>query len=103
MLKFNDSFHDRTSQEQISYLKNLASSQNQALDLMQNERNKLAERVIVLEAQLVNVDEKVSIQKKTLVDAITTNNENEQKLAIRIQELETISKQQKSVIKQLRG
>ena len=63
-VEFSAQFNERPVREQIDYLKKLVSSQNHALDLMQKERDALAQKLGVAEAQLQNADNAVAIQKK---------------------------------------
>jgi hypothetical protein len=87
-LHFGEQFFKWDSAKKISYLSELAASQNQALDMMQQERNMLAEQVKVLNQQLENLDSALAQQKQIMRDALTKQNEDDQQASVRIQQLE---------------
>ena len=87
-ITFSQDFFMRPRKDQVDYLIKLASSQNQALDLMQKERDVLAQRVSVAEALAKNADEALLIQKGVVQNLITKTNSDGQDTAQRINELE---------------
>lgn len=87
-LKFDPEFAKRPLLGQIDYLKKLCASQNQALDLMQKERNEWRDKAIVLEAQLLNAQQAFDTQKMIVAELITKTNADDQQTAQRIFDLE---------------
>lgn len=102
-LVFDPKFAERPLKDQIDYLQKLCASQNHALDLMQKERNDLAGKLQVAEAQLGNADQALAIQKKVVHDLITKTNADAQEVNQRIMELETRVKAQDAVIEGYNG
>ena len=100
---FSEKFDNRSEPDQIEYLKKLCSSQNHALDLMQKERDALAEENKILKAGLENAQTAFDTQKQIVFDLITQNNEEKQGVATRIHELETRVKAQDKTIRTLNG
>lgn len=58
-----------------------------ATEVLQEKYNKLLERNIFLEAQLVNAQASVDINKKIMIDSLTQHNEEKQNMGERIREL----------------
>lgn len=88
LLAFDARFKERPVAEQLEYLHKLAASQNNALDLMQKERNALRAQVVELQASLVNAEEAFQIQKNIVADLVTVSNETQQDAANSIHVLE---------------
>lgn len=86
-LKFDPEFDKRPASAQIDYLKRLAASQNNALDLMQKERNVLLVENQLLKEQLGNAEQAFQIQKAIVGNLITQNNAEKQTINDRIIEL----------------
>lgn len=86
----SDSWRKRPVSDQIIYLKKLCSSQNEALDIIQRERNDLAKDKITLEAQLQNSGSAVDINKTIMINSITEFNAEKQEYIKRIQQLQAI-------------
>lgn len=101
MIKFGDEFEQWDVAKKIDYLKKLASSMNQAADMMQTERNIIAEEYKVAKAQLENSESNLHIQKAIVMKAITDNNAAKEEYIRRIQELEYRVKTQDGVIESL--
>jgi hypothetical protein len=98
MINFGSEFEEWDTVRKIAYLKKLASSMNQAADLMQQERNELAEKLRIAKEQVVNANQNVLIQKSIVIKAITDNNAAKEDFIDRIQELERKVKDQEEVI-----
>ena len=88
-ITFSKDFYERSNKDQMGYLVKLASSQNQALDLMQQERDALAARISLAESQAKNAATALDIQKAVVQNLVTKSNQDEQDNAQRIRELET--------------
>lgn len=100
-MRFSEEFDGRKPTEQITYLKKLASSQNEALDLMQKERNDLANRVIALESQLVNAQNNVDINKQIMIKNLTDTNAEREARIREIQQLNNVIKEKNKIIEEL--
>jgi len=87
-LAFGEKFKRWTPQEQIDYLKKLAASQNQALDEMQKDRDRLAVENRALHKQIVNAEDALHIQKGINTAAILKQNADVQEAGARIIELQ---------------
>lgn len=87
-IKFGNKFSNWSTLEQIEYLKKLTSSQNQALDQMQQERDALLARGDVLKQDVANAQSALDIQKRINQVALTKQNEDAQHSGERIQELQ---------------
>lgn len=81
-------FNEWSNAKQLNYLEELASSQNEALEAMQNERNALLVKVKEMVALLENAQEALSIQKEINRNTILKQNSDVQEAGIRIQELQ---------------
>jgi hypothetical protein len=62
-IAWGDEFNDKTLEEQVAFLKKFANSFNFACDLMQRERNDLAERNQHLEKQLAHHRSTINAQR----------------------------------------
>lgn len=87
VLSFGQKFSNWNTGQQLEYLKKLAASQNEALDLMQKERNKLAVEVAKLKRQVKSAEDALYIQKNINRAAITKQNADVQEAGQCIQEL----------------
>jgi len=87
-LVFDERFHARPKEDQIDYLKKLCASQNQALDLMQQERDKWLSEAKKLEQAVANAESAFYIQKNITQNMVTQSNADDQDTAERIHELE---------------
>lgn len=87
-LFFGEKFKQWTPQEQIAYLKKLAASQNQALDEMQKDRDRLVVENRALHNQIVNAEDALHIQKGINQAAILKQNADVQEAGARIVELQ---------------
>ena len=102
-LHFSPEFNERTPDKQIDYLKKLAAAQNEALDLMQKERDALRDEGIIKDVMLRNAQIAVDTQKGVVMNLVTKSNSDGQDVAARILELETRIKEQDLVIEGLNG
>ena len=98
MIDFSEEFEARSDRDKITYLKKLASSQNEALDLMQKDRDRIAGELTVMKALLSNAETALAIQRNIVQDSLTKSNEDSQETADRIHELETRVRAQDAVI-----
>lgn len=87
-LNFGEKFKNWDTHKQLEYLKKLAASQNEALDQMQKDRDRLAVEMIQLRQQLHNAEEALHIQKNINRAAIAKHNEDAQEAGARIIELQ---------------
>lgn len=87
-LKFGEKFKNWDTPQQIAYLKKLAASQNEALDEMQKDRDRLAAEVTTIKQQLLNVEKALDIQKNINRTSILKHNEDIQEAGARIVELQ---------------
>lgn len=94
---------DRTVPKQLEYFKRLATTSDQALNLMQKERNALLVKLDVAHRQLQNAETAFTVQKNISRDSITGSNAELQSMGARIQELEAQVISQAKVIKELNG
>lgn len=101
MIRFGEEFDQWTKPKQIEYLKRLASSMNQAADILQNERNELLTQVASLKSQIENADTNVAQNKTIMINAVTQYNQERQELVQQIQELQTRVRAQDKVIELL--
>ena len=88
MIKFGEEFEKWSTTRQMNYLKKLASSMNHAAYVMQQERNALAEEVVLAKEQVVNAETSLAIQKKIVFKSITDTNQAKEDYINRIQVLE---------------
>jgi predicted nucleic acid-binding Zn-ribbon protein len=102
-LVFDEEFHKRPVKDQLNYLKDLCSSQNHALDLMQKERNALRDQNNLLLEQASNAETAFYTQKEIVKNLINQSNEDAQGIAQRIHELEARVKAQDAVIEGFNG
>lgn len=102
-LLFSAEFEKRTPAKQIEYLKKLAASQNEALTLMQEERNTLRDQGIVKDVMLRNAQTAVDSQKAVVMNLVTKANADSQAVSQRMVELEARVKAQDLVIEGLNG
>lgn len=86
-IKWDDKFEERSDSDKIAYLKKLSSSLNNALDLMQQERNELRDKVTVHKAMLDNAQQAIDQQRNINVLSITGDNERKEADANTIMEL----------------
>lgn len=101
MIQFGDEFEEWTNPKKIVYLKRLASTMNQAADILQQERNKLLVEVESLKKQLENAESNVTQHKTIMINAVTQYNDERQNLSREIQELQVRVKAQDKVIEML--
>lgn len=85
--------------KQNLYLKKLCSALNHAADTIQNERNEGLNKLQEMKTILENADKSVNVQKDIVRRAITSHNEEKQKLIRRLQELEKEIKIRDEILK----
>ena len=73
--------------KQLEYVKALASSQNEALELLQDDRNEKVAEISKLEQLIVNAEQALHIQKAINTRAITDMNARIHSLVAENQEL----------------
>lgn len=94
-IKWGEKYKLWGHKRKIDYLEKLATSMNHAASLMQDERNKLNDLMILKEKQLINMNESVRKNNEMIQQQITLINEERQSFNIaaadmkaRIRELE---------------
>lgn len=87
-LVFDEKFAKRPAADQIDYLKKLCSSQNHALDLMQQERDALQKDNALLKQAVENAESAFYIQKDIVANLLTKTNADDQQTHERIRDLE---------------
>ena len=102
-LIFDDKFAKRTQSEQLEYLQKLCAAQNQALEIMQKERDEWRDKALKLEQNVQNAETAFYAQKEIVTNLITQKNEEDQKIAQRIHILEDRIKAQDKTIRTLNG
>ena len=102
-IRWGEEFESWDSGKQLAYAKNLASSMNQAADIMQKERNIAVEAGRRMKELLEAAQEDLDIQRKIVLNDLTANNAEKQELFKRIQELERLSREKSKVIDQLQS
>ena len=73
-ISWTGEFDDLPQEKKIIYLKKLTSSLNHALDLMQEERNELAQVVKNQEATIENIETKLSVQASIMQQQLMNDN-----------------------------
>lgn len=101
LIKFGPDFLVRSDVEKILYLHKLASSLNQALDLMQKERNALQVQLASASQRLTDAQTALDIQKGVVSTLIATDNGEKQGHIKEIQNLRARIKAQDIAIEQL--
>ena len=101
MIKFGEDFEKWDDKHKINYLKKLASSMNEAADLMQRERNQMAVKLQIAKDQLANIEKNLEIQKAIVFKSITDTNQAKEEYINRIQMLDSRVKTQDKVIEVL--
>ncbi len=77
-ISFEDEFYKQPIENQMLYLKKLSNALNQALDMMQNERNDLLAERAKLIHELEVAEQSISVQKvihQQLANEINSQNE----------------------------
>ena len=87
-LFFDEKFSERPINDQLDYLTKLCGSQNEALDLMQKERNDWMEKCKVQERSLQNAEAAFNNQKDIVNNLVTKSNADNQENGQRIHQLE---------------
>ena len=93
-IRFGEEFETWDTIHKIAYLKKLASSMNQAADMMQTERNAMAVELQAAQNQLENMEENLRIQKAIVFKSITDTNQAKEDYINRIQLLESTVREQ---------
>lgn len=88
VLAFGEKFKNWDTTQQLAYLKKLAASQNEALDGMQKDRDRLAAEVLKLKQQVSNAETALHVQKDINRVSILKHNEDAQEAGSRILELQ---------------
>lgn len=101
MIKYGEEFEAWPDSRKINYLKKLASSMNHAADLMQQERNEIAEEIKVIKEQMDNAEKNLAIQKGIVLKVITDGNVANQDHINRIQLLERKLREKDETIENL--
>jgi hypothetical protein len=94
-IKFLPRFHEREEEAKVEYLVKLASTMNHAAKLIQDERDRLVELMVLKEEQLEKMAAQLRENNAMLQQEVTRMNEKQQgfhrevaKLGARIRELE---------------
>jgi predicted RNA-binding protein with PUA domain len=90
MIAWGKDYKTWNTERKLEFAEALASAMNEAAEIMQNERNILAEEVLKLNKLLEKAQEATDIMRNTNVTAITKFNAEKQDMAARIRELETM-------------
>jgi len=101
MLQFSEKFDEKPVPERIAYLKKVASAMNDAADIMQKERDELAQQLAEVKASLAHAETNLGIQKTLLMQTITEHNAERQVEAETIEKLRYRIKKQDEVIDKL--
>ena len=101
VLRFGKQFEEWTDQRKIDYLKKLASAMNQAADMMQNERNVLAQKLDQVQRSLQNAETNLHTQKSINANMIGSSNATQQNYIKDLQASQQRVKTQDKVIKEL--
>lgn len=96
-IKWGRGFEKKTTEEQLEYLKVLASSLNQQNYIAYEERNAGWEYVDVLKKQIEQADIAAERSKKLYTDAITKSNDLSHQLAQSKQEITKLKKEIESL------
>jgi len=102
-IKFGEEFESRKDSEKISYLKDLASSMNNAADIMQKERNALAVEIKKKTALLENAEKALMIQKTIVSNQLNSGNLQIQDLSNQILNLQTQLKAANQIIEKMKA
>jgi uncharacterized protein (DUF2344 family) len=100
-IKFSDDFFEQPQKDQVEYLIKLASSLNDALEKMQDERNSLLATKDFLNNSIKNSEKALDIQKEIVRKTITDANESRNNLSEKIRLLEDRVRAQDTVIEEL--
>ncbi len=101
LITLGEKFKEMDYPVQVKHLHELASSLNHALDLMQKERNELADQVVTLNKQIEGLDKALEINKEIMRTTITEDNDIKNKYIEEIQALRYRIKTQDEVIEEL--
>jgi hypothetical protein len=102
-IKFTDDFEKKSDTEKIKYLKDLASTMNNAADIMQKERNVLAEEVKKNAQLLENAEKALMIQKSIVSNHLISGNLQIQELSNQIADLQMQLKDAHQIIKKMKA
>ena len=100
-IKWGDEYKSWSMKDQLSYAERVASSMNEAADLLQKERNELAKLLTEKEHKLVSSIKEINDLKRVVEQQITTSNEEKQELFVHIVKLQKTIKKQKLYIEKL--
>lgn len=87
-LVFDEMFYLRPIKDQLEYMMKLCASQNDALDIMQKERDMWLKKALQLEQSVENAQQAFDIQKNIVGNMVTKANDDNQVNGERIHELE---------------
>jgi seryl-tRNA synthetase len=102
-IKFTDEFEAKSDIDKISYLKTLASTMNNAADIMQKERNALAEEVKKNTQLLENAEKALMIQKSIVSNHLISGNLQIQELSNQIVDLQMQLKAAHQIIEKMKA
>ena len=100
-LQCGEKFYEWDTKEQVEYLIKLASSMNHAADVIQRERDALAQKHEQLFRTLENCEKSLDTQKQININMITSANAKEQRYIKDIQLLQSRVRAQDAVIEKL--
>jgi len=100
-IKWGSGYLNRSDQDKISYLEKLASSLNDALSEMQDDRNRLSKIAFSQETQLRQAGLGASAQSDMLQQQITRWNADKEERLQRVQALQAQVREQAARIKDL--
>lgn len=97
-IKWGEEFEAKTLEEQVVFLKKFANSFNFACDLMQQERNELAERNAHLEKQLAHHRNTINAQRDMVKQSTDMVNEVKKVYQDKIIKLEDALRKEKELL-----
>lgn len=98
MINFGPDFEAQPADKKIRYLKKLASSMNQAADMLQTERNDLLVLVDALKKQIEYAEQNALQHKNTMNNALTAFNLENQELMKEVQKAQKTVKEKERAI-----
>ncbi len=92
-----------STEEKLEFAMELANAMNQAADVLQKERNEMAERVVFAEKNLENAEKALMIQKGATFNQLTSGNAELQELSKEVMSLQAELKEARATIQGLSG
>lgn len=86
-INWGEDFNELGDIYKIIYLKTFSESMNHAASIIQDERNELIDRVVLLEEMLKSAETTAQIQRNLIANTINSNNETQASMAEEIAKL----------------